>query len=136
MAAKYFPVFFILLSPCSSFWMFSCDISSGWLILSPVASNLIFKIEPFYSEIIAYTHAILWSSTETFFYLVSSNGSILHNYITISQPGCWHQYTEDTEHFHHKDPSCGSLIATPTSLLLHPLLNPWKSLILICYAFL
>lgn len=34
------------------------------------------------------------------------------------QPGCWQGYSQDAEHFHHhKDPSCGSFTATPTS---HP----------------
>ena len=46
--------------------------------------------------------------------MVPHNGDILQN---NSQPGYWHWYSQDTEHFHHyhKYPSCRLVIATPTS---------------------
>lgn len=37
------------------------------------------------------------------FYSVSSKENILQNYSTISQPVCWHRYSQDREHPHHQE---------------------------------
>ena len=45
----------------------------------------------------------------------------MQNYLTTSQLGYWHWYSQGTEQFHHKNPSCCLFKATPTFLSSTPI---------------
>lgn len=92
---------------------------SGGYRLVDCVCILCFKLSLFNSDNVD-PCAILRDTIEILYilYSFSLNVAALQNYNTVSKSAYWHQYRQDTEHFHpHKEPSCCPFIAILSSHL-------------------